>query len=92
MPNSARTILKKALHKGAITPNDYNKVMRNVIPVRCEDCKHRPTDPKGHNYGQDLEFPDDVCTCQVGDNWYSWMPDGNWFCANGEPKEVEDEH
>lgn len=59
--------------------------------VRCKDCKHRPTDPKGHGYGQDLEFPDDVCPCQVGDNWYSWMPDDNWFCASGERKEVEDE-
>lgn len=58
--------------------------------VRCKDCKYRPTDPKGHNCGQDLEFPDDVCPCQVGDNWYSWMPDDNWFCASGERKEVDE--
>ena len=55
--------------------------------VQCKDCKHRPTDTGGHNYGQDLEFPDDVCPCQIGDNWYSWMPRDDWFCKDGERKE-----
>ena len=52
--------------------------------VRCMDCKHRPTDPENKGVGQSLVFPDDVCPCQIGDNWYSWMPKDNWFCADGE--------
>lgn len=59
----------------------------DVVPVvRCKDCKHRPIDTGGHNYGQDLFFPDEdnVCPCQCGDQWYSWMPGDDWFCANGE--------
>ena len=47
--------------------------------VRCKDCKHRPTDPENKGLGQSLVFPDDVCPCQIGDNWY---------CANGERKET----
>ena len=54
--------------------------------VRCKDCKHRPTDPENKGVGQSLVFPDDVCPCQIGDNWYSWMPKDNWFCADGEEK------
>ncbi len=59
----------------------------DAVPVvRCKDCKHRPIDTGGHNYGQDLFFPDEdnVCPCQCGDQWYSWMPGDDWFCANGE--------
>lgn len=57
--------------------------------VRCEDCKHRPTDPENKGVGQSLVFPDDVCPCQIGDNWYSWMPKDDWFCADGERREEE---
>ena len=52
--------------------------------VRCKDCKHRP-DGTGANH--DLEFPDDRCPCQCEDFWYSWKPDNNWFCGNGERRE-----
>ena len=52
--------------------------------VRCKDCKHRP-DGTGANH--DLEFPDDRCPCQCEDYWYSWKPDDNWFCGNGERRE-----
>lgn len=52
--------------------------------VRCKDCKHRPTDPENKGLGQFLVFPDDTCPCQIGDNWYSWMPKDEWFCADGE--------
>ena len=60
-----------------------------VKVVRCKYCKHRPIDTGGHNYGQDLLFPDEdnVCPCQCGDPWYSWMPGDDWFCANGERKD-----
>lgn len=68
------------------------KAIRKVdaVPVvRCKYCKHRPIDTGGHNYGQDLFFPDEdnVCPCQCGDSWYSWMPGDDWFCANGERKD-----
>lgn len=55
--------------------------------VRCKDCKHRPTDPENKGIGQTLVFPDDICPCQIGDNWYSWMPKDNEFCAYGERKD-----
>ena len=60
----------------------------NAELIRCKDCKHRPTDPENKGLGQSLVFPDDVCPCQIGDNWYSWMPQDDWFCADGERKET----
>ena len=58
----------------------------DAVPViRCKDCKHRPS---GTGANHDLEFPDDVCSCQCADDyWYSWMPKDDWFCADGERKE-----
>ena len=56
-----------------------------VEVVRCIDCKYRP-------YGEehDYQFPQDYrCPCQCDDNWYSWMPDDDFFCKNGERKEEE---
>ena len=52
--------------------------------VRCKDCKHRPkqTEP-GKTVGFSLEFPSYRCPCY--DGYYSWYPDDDWFCANGEP-------
>ena len=56
--------------------------------VRCRDCKHRPKEPNWKTYetGFDLEFPEDSkCPCQCsGDEYYSWYPEDDWFCANGE--------
>lgn len=54
--------------------------------IRCRDCKHRPIG--GEAYNHTLIFPDECCPCNcVDDNWYSWMPDDNWFCGNGGRKE-----
>lgn len=59
--------------------------MDAVPVVRCKDCKYRPIDTGTNQYGHELEFPNEYkCPCQCGDNWYSWMPDDEWFCANGE--------
>jgi len=59
--------------------------------VRCKDCKHRPKEPNFETYesGFDLEFPEgSKCPCRCcGDEWYSWYPDDDWFCADGERKE-----
>lgn len=57
----------------------------DAVPVRCKDCKHRPT---GTNR-DDLEFPDNKCPCQCDDFWYSWKPSDDWFCGNGERKDGE---
>lgn len=58
--------------------------------VLCKDCKHRPErveESDEYDMDTDLEFPDEVCPCQCDDYFYSWMPDDDWFCKNGERKE-----
>lgn len=80
MPNSVRTILKKALHKGAISPNEYNKVMRNVVEVRCRDCKHYQSEVGDESFA--LGFCPFI-------NSHFVMNEG--YCCWGERKEVEDE-
>ena len=71
---------------------DKNMTNRKRL-VRCKDCKHRPKEPdwKTFESGWDLEFPDDSkCPCQIlGDSWYSWYPDDDWFCGYGEQKDGE---
>lgn len=59
-----------------------------VEVVRCKDCKHKPT---GSGVNHDINFPkqDYRCPCRCEDYWYSWMPDDDWFCANGERREDE---
>ena len=57
---------------------------RDAKIVRCKDCKHRPVKPDDYETGFDLEFPDGKCPCQCDDGYYSWYPNDNWFCANGE--------
>ena len=60
--------------------------------IYCKDCKHRPSKPENHKNGFDLVFPSDFkCPCQCDDGYYSWYPDDNWYCANGERKEKSDE-
>lgn len=62
--------------------------------VRCKNCKHRPISTiEGEDYGFSLEPPDDDwrCPCLNGDDgWYSWMPEDDFYCANGE-RRTEDE-
>ena len=70
-----------------IEPKDTNRV------VLCKDCKHRPTKPATYRNGFDLDFHSDYkCPCQCDDGYYSWYPDDNWYCANGERKERIREH
>ena len=61
---------------GKVTP-----IPDEVNIIRCKECKHRPNE----NY----EFPEgSKCPCHCsGDEYYSWIPDDNWFCANGEMKD-----
>ena len=57
-----------------------------VEVVRCKDCIYRPVAvPRKRGTGFDYEFPHEgKCPCQCDDDWYSWMPDDDWYCANGE--------
>ena len=58
--------------------------------VLCKNCKHRPEkveESDEYDMDTDLEFPDEVCPCQCDDYYYSWMPDDDWFCKNGERRE-----
>lgn len=58
--------------------------------IRCKDCKHKPT---GSGVNHDVTFPaqDYKCPCRCEDSWYSWMPDDDWFCGNGERKDEVEE-
>ena len=65
-----------------------NEPTVDAVPVvRCKDCIHRPIgDPCKHNV-QPPKENDYRCPCLCeGDNWYSWIPADDWFCANGERK------
>lgn len=57
--------------------------------VYCKNCKHRPIDnrTKEHSSNFNIEFPDYECPCQCDDGYYSWYPDDDWFCGNGELKD-----
>lgn len=57
------------------------------ILVLCKDCKHRGAKTINEFDEYEVVFPDDVCPCQCDDYFYSWMPDDDWFCKNGERKE-----
>ena len=55
--------------------------------TRCGECKHRPK----YNGPNRVVFPDEVCPCQCDDCYYNWMPSDDWFCADGERKEDEND-
>lgn len=57
--------------------------------VRCKDCKYRPISRNGFTQGFNIDFPNEYenpCPCKCDDGWYSWMPDNDWFCAEGKRK------
>ena len=70
-------------------PDGTHKDMVEV--VRCKDCKHRPKEPNLETFesGFDIEFPEgSKCPCQCsGDEYYSWYPEDDWFCADGERRD-----
>lgn len=65
-----------------------NEPTVDAVPVvRCKDCIHRPVgDPDEHDVEPSKEN-DYKCPCLCeDDNWYSWIPADDWFCANGEKR------
>lgn len=59
--------------------------------IGCKDCKHRPTRKEDRGFcldGTSLVFPDGKCPCCcVDDEYYSWMPDDDFYCKYGEMDE-----
>lgn len=56
--------------------------------VRCKDCKHKPN---GYTDDDVLRYPNfpheenNPCPCQVyEDEWYSWIPNDDFYCSFGE--------
>lgn len=77
-------VYKKGWNDALQAAYDNAPTVDAVEVVRCRDCKYRPID-----YGDehDLCFPKEYhCPCQCDDNWYSWMPKDDFFCARGERK------
>lgn len=64
----------------------------DAVPVvRCRECVHKPTGEwTEEDHGMSIVFPDQRCPCRCEDNWYSWMPNDDWFCGNGERKDGAD--
>lgn len=54
--------------------------------IRCKDCKHKPIIPDTIHHFADIVFPDDECPCKCDDPYYNWIPNDDFFCANGERK------
>ena len=78
-------------HKWEIARDALELLKEQPQIVRCKDCKHRPKEPNWETYesGFDIEFPEgSKCPCRCSnDEWYSWYPEDNWFCADGERRE-----
>ena len=55
--------------------------------VRCKDCIYKPTYDSIKNEEINIHYCTEYkCPCMREVNWYSWIPDDNWFCANGETR------
>ena len=72
--------------------NTYEQRTVESEVIMCKDCIHRPIidDPDATD-GFGLQFPDFKCPCRCDDPYYSWMPNDNWFCGNGEKEKKTNE-
>lgn len=81
--------------------NDLSTMLNELLKerpkiTRCKDCKHRPEVKKYTRFGREEEyyvFPEgSKCPCQnTNDDYFSWNPEDNWFCADGEPRDGDQE-
>lgn len=69
------------------TGSDYQWNDNHGYLIRCKDCKHYGKGSNENRYA--IVWPDDVCPCQCGDSYYNWLPPEDWYCANGERKDGE---
>lgn len=62
------------------------KDLRDLMIVRCKDCKHRPLNKDDPNfwkwYGEDTR-----CPWFCADTYYLAVPPDDFFCAYGETKD-----
>lgn len=70
-------------HTKSVTfQTEGGKCVEFVKVVRCKDCKYYQTD-------------DVKCPCNIGlenpvpDAEYTWVPEPDWFCADGERREKD---
>lgn len=73
--------LKETIHKNFMSGSQIVRLWDlidkldtiDAVPVvRCKDCKH-------------YKVEDGPCPAEnASDSYYSWIPDPNWFCADGE--------
>ena len=61
--------------KGVNGSADYQWHDNHGELIRCKDCKFNPKLDRRSK-----------CPCNCCDSYYSWIPDDNWFCADGERK------
>lgn len=60
--------------------------------IHCGECIYKPKEIPDKYYEGETKvyFPEingeNLCPCQCDDEFYSWVPDDNWFCANGKRK------
>lgn len=80
-----------ALLKTAVTVIEHYPAADVVEVVRCKDCKHKPN---GYTDDDVLRYPNfpheenNPCPCQVyEDEWYSWIPNDDFYCSYGEREE-----
>ena len=81
--------LERSKHWDGHTEKDVTRLLSlpSAQPeiVRCKDCKHKPVlDEDG-----DPEFPTERCPCQCDDDYYSWIPKDDWYCADAERRTDE---
>ena len=67
----------------------------SVEIVHCRDCKHKPYSEDGCQQGFSVRVPQEdedrfICPCICDDGWYSYIPEDDFYCANGE-REGENE-
>ncbi len=70
---------------------DQEKASDIVRCKECIHCGHEDTSELIWGAIPKLVFPDDICPCQCDDYFYSWLPDPDWFCANGERRASGDD-
>ena len=62
--------------KGVNGSADYQWNDNHGELIRCKDRKLNPKLSKLSN-----------CPCNCSDSYYSWVPDDDWFCADGVKKD-----
>ena len=74
MPRSCKVILKCMVHKGAMTQKDHDKIVRNLIRIRCKECKYAYISAEGN------------LACAQWSQEYDTEVDPNGYCFKAERK------